>query len=57
MIALIESNKKLSHIIAEFYLRGGKLNNLLVFISQSYLKVSETIRLTATHYFITKKTP
>ena len=46
--------KKLSPIVTEMFLRGRKLNILLVFISQSYLKVAETIRLSATHYFIIK---
>ena len=36
------------------FLRGRKLNILLVFISQSYLKVPKTIRLNGTHYSIIK---
>ena len=36
------------------FLRGRKLNILLVFISQSYFKVPKAIRLNATHYFIMK---
>ena len=36
------------------FLRRRKLNISLVFISQSYFKVPETIRLNATHYFIMK---
>ena len=35
-------------------LRGRKLDTLLVFISQSYLKVPKTIRLNASHCFIMK---
>ena len=54
MIANMESNKKLSSIVTELFLRGRKLNILLVFISQSYFKVPKTIRLNATHYFIIK---
>ena len=54
MIADMESNKKLSPIVTELFLRGRKLNILLVFISQSYFKVPKTIRLNATHYFIMK---
>ena len=54
MIADMESNKKLSPIVTEFFLRGRKLNILLVFISQSYFKVPKIIRLNATHYFIMK---
>ena len=52
MIADMESIKKLSPIVTELFLRGRKLNILLVFISQSYFKVPETIRLNATLYFI-----
>ena len=54
MIADMESNKKLSPIVTELFLRGRKLNISLVFISQSYFKVPKTIRLNATHYFIMK---
>ena len=53
-LADMESNKKLSHIVTELFLRGRKLNISLAFISQSYLKVPRTIRLNATHYFIMK---
>ena len=35
-------------------LRGGKLNILLVFISQSYFKVPKTIRLNTKRNFIMK---
>ena len=54
MIADMEANKKLSPIVTELFLRRRKLNISLVFISQSYFKVSKTIRLNATHYFILK---
>ena len=54
MIADMESNEKLSPIVTELSLRGRKLNISLAFISQSYFKVSKTIRLNATHYFIMK---
>ena len=36
------------------FLRGRKLNILLVFISKSYFQVPETITLNAPHYFIIK---
>ena len=54
MITDIESNKKLSPIGTELFLRRRILNILLVFISQSYFKVPKTIRLYATHHFIMK---
>ena len=53
-IANIESNKKVSPIVTELFLRGRKSNISLVFVSQSYFKVSKTIILNATHYFIMK---
>ena len=54
MIADIKSNKKLSLIVTELFLREKKLNITLVFISQSYFKVPKTIKLNATHCFIMK---
>ena len=50
----MDSNKKLSPIITELLLRGKKLSISLAFISQSYFKITKTIRLNATHYFIMK---
>ena len=50
----MKSNKKLSPIITELFLRERKLNISLVFISQSYFKVPKIIRLNTTHYFIMK---
>ena len=44
MVADMESNKKLSPIVTELFLRGRKLNVSLVFLSQSYLEVPKTIR-------------
>ena len=38
MLADTESNKKLSLIVTELFLRGKKVNVSFVFISQSYLK-------------------
>ena len=35
----MESNKKLSVIVIELYLRGIKLNISLIFVSQSFFKV------------------
>ena len=54
MIADLESNKKLTPIVTKLFLRGRKLNILLVFISQSYFKKPNTIRLNATHFFVMK---
>ena len=53
-IKSIEANKKLSPIVTELFLNGRKHNISPVFISQSYIKVSKTIRLNAADYFIMK---
>ena len=50
----VEADKKLSSIVTELFLRGQKLNILLVFVSQSFFKVPKTIRLNATNYFFMK---
>ena len=51
---LFESNKTLIPIVTELFLRGRKLNFLLIFILQSYLKVLKIIRLNATDHFVIK---
>ena len=48
----MESNKKLSVIVTKLFFRGRKLNISLGFISQSYFKVPETIRLNTTHFMM-----
>ena len=52
MIADMESNKKSSPKGTELFLRGRKHNISLVFKSESYFKVPETIRLNSTHYIM-----
>ena len=47
-------NKKLNSIVTELFIRGGKLNISLVFITQSYFRVPKDVRLNTTHFFITK---
>ena len=54
MIPDMESNKKLSPITTELFLRERKINVSLVFISKSYFRVPKTTRINATHYFIMK---
>ena len=54
MIADMINNKKLNSIITELFIRGRKLNISLVFITQSYFKVSKDVRLNTTHFFIMK---
>ena len=55
MTAYMGANTKLSPIVTELFLQGRKLNISLVFISQSYLKLSTTFRLNATHQFTMKR--
>ena len=54
MITDIKTNKKLSPIVTELFMTGRKFNILLAFMSQSYFKVPNDIRLNATHCFIMK---
>ena len=48
------NNKKLNSIVTELFIRGGKQNISLVFITQSYFKVPKDVRLNTTHFFIMK---
>ena len=41
-------------VVTKLFIRGGKLNISLVFITQSYFSVPKNIRLNLTHYFIMK---
>ena len=54
MIADMLSNKKLNPVVTEPFIRGRKLNILVVFITQSYFAVQENIILNSTHYFVMK---
>ena len=54
MIADMINNNKLNPILIELFIRGGKLNISIVFITQSYFKVPKDVRLNSTHFFITK---
>ena len=48
------NNKKLDSIVTELFIRGRKRNISIVFITQSYFKVVEDVRLNSTHFFIMK---
>ena len=54
MIADMTHNKKLNSIVTELFIKRRKLNMSLVFIMQSYFKVSKDVRLNTTHFFIMK---
>ena len=46
------SNEKLKSIVTELFIRGGKLNISLVFMTQAYFIVPKDIRLTTTIFFL-----
>ena len=50
MIADIEYNKNFKQIIKELFYRARKINVSIVFIMQSYFRVSKDARLNSTHY-------
>ena len=54
IIADMINNKKLNTIITKLFIRGRKLNIYLVFITQSYFKVPEDVRLNSNHFFVVK---
>ena len=54
MIADMINNKRLNPIVTELFIRGRKLNISIVFITQSYFKVSKDARLNSTHFFTMK---
>ena len=54
MIADMINNRTLSSIVTKFFIRGRKLNISLIFITQSYFKVSKDFRLNTTHFFYHK---
>ena len=54
MIADMLGHKTFCPIVTELFISGRKLNISLIFITQSYFTVPETIRLNSTHCFIMK---
>ena len=56
MIADMINNKKFDSIVTELFIRGRNLNISIVFITQSYFKVSKDVKLNSTHFFIMKIT-
>ena len=45
------NNKKLNPVVTGLFIRGRKLNFSIVFITKSYLKVANDVRLNCTHFF------
>ena len=54
VIADMIINKKINPVVIEFFIRSRKLNTSLVFIMQSYFKVTKDIKLNSVHLFIIK---
>ena len=54
MIANLINNKKLNSIVTDLFITFTKLDISLVFITQSYFKVSKDVRLYSIHFFIMK---
>ena len=54
MIADIMTTNKCQAIIKELSIRNKSVNTSLVFITQSYFKVPQDVRLNSTHYLIMK---
>ena len=52
VIADVLSDKKHQPIVRKLFIRGRKLNILLVLITQSYFAVPKSVRLSSTDYFI-----
>ena len=50
MTADMITNKKLNPIVTELFIRGRKLNILIVFITQSNSKRLKHVRLNSTHF-------
>ena len=48
------NNKRLNPVVTESFIRGRKLNISIAFITQSYFKVPNDVRINSTHFFIMK---
>ena len=48
------TNNNFKAILKELFIRCGKLNISLVFITQFYFRVPKIVRLNSTHYLIMK---
>ena len=46
--------KKINPLVTELFVRGRKLNISIVFITQSYSKVSKDFTLNSTHFSVMK---
>ena len=55
MLADMLSNEKFEPVLTKLFICGRKLNNSIVFITQSYFVVPQNIALNSTDYFILNK--
>ena len=53
-IADVHSNKKLNPIVTDFFIRGRKLNIILLFLLHNIFCVPRNMELNSTHYLIMK---
>ena len=54
MIADMINNKKRNPVVTELFIRGRKLNISIVFITQSYFKLTKDVKLNSAQFFIIK---
>ena len=54
MISHVISDKKAQQILKDLFIRCGKLNISLCFLTQSYFSVPKDVRLNCTHYILLK---
>ena len=54
MISHVISDKKAQQVLKDLFIRCGKLNISLCFLTQSYFSVPKDVRLNCTHYIIFK---
>ena len=48
------NNKQINPVVTELFIRGRKLNILIIFIPQSYFEVPKDVRLNSTQFSIMK---
>ena len=54
IIADVISNKKLSPILTELFIRREKLNISTIFTTQTYFKIPKDVRLNSRHFLLGK---
>ena len=52
MIADMINNEKINQIVTGLFIRGRKINILIVFVTQTYFKVPKDVRLNPTHFYV-----